>query len=292
MDIISNSSSLASIPLIDKNGQGSCQLYIFTGKGGVGKTLASLAFTKTLQRRPGIQAVYCSFNKNLNENLADLCQTLKIPFLQLRSEESTKHYLAKRLKSQVIASWIIKTPFFQSLIRMIPGITYLLLMGDILDRLDRDNDKVIVLDSPSSGHVLTMFEANYNFKEIFGSGLIVKDIEKMQQLLSSPAFLKVFILTLPTLMAVHESIELRDHLKKLGISNTDLIANDSFSQIPYLIKEKGDDLPKFLQKKISLEQDVLSKYRDEFRAIIPHIDDDEEVHIVEKLISFLEGDER
>ncbi|MBP9681678.1 MAG: hypothetical protein KBD76_09760, partial [Bacteriovorax sp.] len=93
------------------------RLYIFTGKGGVGKTALAMAFTKYLESR-GINVKYNCFHQTPEKILE---KELNLPTIDRRLEQSAEVYIAQKLNSTTIASWIMKTHFFKSLFQMIPG---------------------------------------------------------------------------------------------------------------------------------------------------------------------------
>ena len=100
------------------------RFYIFTGKGGVGKTTLSLAFTKKLKEQ-GVKVKLAYFKTTKLEEstihyqeVQKKAQDLDIEPLGLDLLESAQAYIQKKLGSKTIASWVIKTPFFKSLINM------------------------------------------------------------------------------------------------------------------------------------------------------------------------------
>lgn len=240
------------------------RLYIFTGKGGVGKTAYSLAFTRHLQQR-GHKVQYNSFDQAAP---IELCQKFGLQELELTNAQSASKYIEKKLGSAMIANWILKTPFFSSLFDMLPSLGHMILFGHLVELLQNDPELTIVMDSPSSGHALTMFESSFNFMEMFKSGLIVEDIKRMHEFLYEKESIQTSILALPTLMATQESAELKTQLQKLHVS-TQLLLNDSFLHIPALTENK-DELPEFLQKKLDLEREVMQNNSDEFAHRFPH----------------------
>src|SRR6476469_5824361 len=94
------------------------RLYIFTGKGGVGKTTLSKAFVKYLVEHDH-EAVYLTFqNSSLGDSHSGNSEKTVngIREISLDLEESARGYIEKRLNSKMISSWIVKTPFFRALI--------------------------------------------------------------------------------------------------------------------------------------------------------------------------------
>lgn len=240
------------------------RLYIFTGKGGVGKTAFSLAFTRYLQQN-GYKAQYNSFDQPAPQ---ELCDKFGLNALELTNAQSASKYIEKKLGSAMIASWILKTPFFSSLFDMLPSLGHMILFGHLVELLRNDPDLILVMDSPSSGHALTMFEASFNFMEMFKSGMIVEDIKKMHEFLYEKESIQTSILALPTMMATQESTELKTQLEDLHLP-TRLLLNESYLQVPALNHER-EKLPEFLQKKLSLEQEVIQTNQQEFAHCFQH----------------------
>lgn len=257
------------------------RLYIFTGKGGVGKTSLAMAMTKHLEHQ-GLKAKYNSFYQT-PEKL--LWKELALPVLDIELFSSAETYIARKLKSTTIASWIMKTHFFKSLFQMVPGLGHMILLGNIIDELEKDPELTIVLDSPASGHALTMFESSSNFKKIFRAGLIVKDIERMHNFLATPGYLKTLVVTLATELAMNEARDLKtelDHETTGPELNVSIIVNDSFLKYVKNNAINEADLPEFLAKKIELERAIIGE-----TPALPHIDENTQTDIIKKLTPYM-----
>ena len=164
---------------------------------------------------------------------------------------------------------------------MIPGLGHMILLGHILKELENDPELTIVLDSPASGHALTMFESSSNFQKIFKTGLIVKDIERMKSFLEDPKFLKTFIVSLPNEMAINEASELSEDLGVL-YDETEIIINNSFHQFCKLKLINGEELPPFLKLKDQYEIESINSY-----FSLPMISDNKFEQIVNELVPLL-----
>lgn len=233
------------------------RLYIFTGKGGVGKTTLSLSFCKFLEEN-NRKYFYAYIKKNkiqndkaLNESKF-LLDEIEVKTFGLDLKSCSQGYIAKKLGSKTVASWVTKTPFYQSLISMIPGFSYVIYLGQLLELLVEDPELTIVLDSPSSGHAQTMLESTKNFNEIFQSGIVYEDTKKMLDLITKKDFTKVNIISLPTLLALHEAEELQDSLHQMHGFEMAITANN------YLGKFESEELPLFLKDKIQNEKASLT----------------------------------
>lgn len=257
------------------------RLYIFTGKGGVGKTSLAMAMTKHLESQ-GLKPKYNSFYQDPERSL---WSELKLPVLDIELYSSAETYIGRKLKSTTIASWIMKTHFFKSLFQMIPGLGHMILLGNILDELEKDPELIVVLDSPASGHALTMFESSSNFKKIFRAGLIVKDIDRMHDFLAKPGHLKTLIVTLANELAMNEASDLKKELDTNTTGpdfNVSILVNDSFLKYVKDNQIEESELPDFLKNKIELEKEIIGKNHS-----LPHIDENGQSAIIKKLSTYM-----
>ena len=239
------------------------RLYVFTGKGGVGKSSLALSLAHHLARTKK-RVLYLTFNQ---PETPRHCEELGIPFRQLQEEDSAQKYMAHKLNSELIASWIGGSHFFQSIYKMIPGLSHLIFMGHLLSILEEDPQLTIVLDSPSSGHTKVLFESSHNFKRIFRTGVIVDDIENMHCQLRTNDFLKIIVVTTPSLMAIQEGEELVSFLSSLKLPLPgQLVINNLLSRTI----ADPPQLHPYLKSKIAQERDVLSRVDLTTPILFPH----------------------
>jgi anion-transporting ArsA/GET3 family ATPase len=255
------------------------RLYVVTGKGGVGKTTLALAIAKALIKQER-KVLYNSFDATPN---LVLCQMVGVPVLDLKLDHSVTVYMARKLGSMTIAEWIMKTPFFSSLFAMVPGLGHMILLGHIIDMLEKDPELIIVLDSPSSGHALTMFESPINFGDIFGQGVLAEDIKRMLAFMASPNGIRTIISTLPSAMAVHEGLELKEELERRGLNDFKVVLNEYLPNTIERLHINKADLPAFMAKKCALEEEALQQFEKAPIAIFPFIPDLSPLHITNEL---------
>lgn len=246
-----------------------CRLYIFTGKGGVGKTTLSRAFVRYLTEHDH-EAVYLTFKtQSLGDTHTGTTEAMVngVKEIALDLEESARVYMEKKLNSKMIASWIVKTPFFRALINMVPGFNYLIYLGKVLE-MGRDNSRlIVVLDAPASGHALTMVESTTNFKQIFGSGIIFDDTTKMLSRLNDPEYTKIHIVSLPSLMSWQEALELRASLRERTPVNVEITVNNCLYP---LLEKQLEELPPNLKEKVLNEQKLVLNNQNEMQCILAH----------------------
>lgn len=270
------------------------KLYIITGKGGVGKTTAALALCKFLKdNNHNVEYTYFQ-TTSLNaqdkafEQNEKLANELGIKTNGLVLAESAEMYIAKKLNSQIIAKGVIRAPFFKALLDMIPGFNYLIYMGQILqeikDAQDKQEELIVVLDSPSSGHALTMLESTTNFQNIFRSGLIFDDTQKMLALLNQSDFTQIQIITLPNQLALSEATELEEKLGKITPAPVSIFANNSISHISGIAKQ---DAPDFIKKKIEIELETIKESN--IKSVLSHSIKLTPIEIVKDLVPSMEN---
>lgn len=245
------------------------RLHIFTGKGGVGKTTLSKAFVRFLNEHDH-EAVYLTFqNQSLGENHTGTKEKIVqgIREISLDLEEAARGYIEKRLNSKMIAGWIVKTPFFRALINMVPGFSYLIYLGKILEMGKENPRLIVVLDAPASGHALTMVEATANFRNIFESGIIFDDANKMLSLLNNPEYTKIHVITLPSQMSWQEASELRASLRERTPVEIEITVNNCLFP---LLENSLDELPEALKEKVLNEKKLVQDNLSEMQCVLPH----------------------
>jgi len=228
------------------------RLFLVTGKGGVGKTLFSLALSTYLKDQKD-DVCYVNFQ---NEILPNDLKKLEIKTISFDILESTETYIAKKLNSSIVAHWIMKTPFFNSLLQILPGLQHLITLGHIIDHLEHNPELIMVLDSPATGHALTMLKACSQFKKIFKFGPLVKDIERIEKFLATRNQLQIFILALPQELPLAEARDLEEEIHKIGKWKTKIILNQSLSDSLQELTE----LPEYFNKKLALEKKILKEF--------------------------------
>ena len=253
------------------------KLFIFTGKGGTGKTSLALAWAKYLIKKKR-KVLLNDVGQNPD---FELRRTLKIPYLNLDMNSCMKDYMAHKLGSVIISNWIMDTSFFKSLFKILPSLSYITYLGKIIKTLQEDQSLTIVIDAESSGHALAMLESPFNFKDIFLSGLLVEDLHQIINYLSDQNNTTIFTLCNPSNMAITETQELISKISELGIPEVYPIINNSYH------KAGINNPPDFIKKKINLEKKSMKDTGFQEVMMLPHLLELEDINIINELTNQL-----
>ena len=181
---------------------------------------------------------------------------------------------------------MVKTPFFRALINMVPGFNYLIFLGRILEEIKHgENDPIMVLDAPASGHALTMMEATQNFQQIFESGSVFEDTSKMLSALLDPKFTRIHIISLPTMMSWHEAQDLKIELDKRTPVGKAITINNCLS---LGLPKSTEALPKALEQKIANERQLLDQEQGQYILALPHSLSENDDKIQQDILGSLE----
>ncbi|MGB0453403.1 MAG: ArsA-related P-loop ATPase [Bacteriovoracaceae bacterium] len=258
------------------------KLHVVTGKGGVGKTTYAMALTNYF-----IEKGHRTFYVNLfDQESKETLEELSIPSKHFEVSHSMKSYIARKLGSEMIAKWISEAKFFKALFNILPSLGMMIVLGHILDELEKDPELKIVLDAPATGHALTLFDSTNVFKKIFKEGTLVKDIVKINQFLYDESKVQFHIISLPSELSLGEGQELESSLRNMGYKKSYFILNDALS-LSSGIQESSESLPEFLKKKIEYQKEVTKSFEDKLHIQIPFIAKKDPKEIVTKLSSLL-----
>ena len=248
-----------------------------------------MALTKVLNDR-GVKAQYTAFD----QKTPDYVGKKNLPNFSTTVEQSCEMYISLKLGSSTVGKWVMKTPFFKSLLQMLPSLGHMILLGHYIKSLEDDPELVIVLDSPSTGHARSMFESTKNFKDIFKLGVLVDDINKMNRFLFSSEDVKIIVSSIASEMSLQEALELESYLSEKGHSNLMTTLNNSlFSsmQISAVSDEasKKEKNPLFLETKLKNEETIIDQFIHQIKHQIPKIFSHEQDVIIDEMEKYMDG---
>jgi anion-transporting ArsA/GET3 family ATPase len=205
------------------------KLLFLGGKGGVGKTSVSLALAR-LHARAGRRTLWVEF-ENPAHPLGEM-QPEGPSLWRLNCEAGTafEEYIGIKLKLPGLAKIFLQNKVTRYLAKAAPGIHELVLLGKVW--FERAHFDRIVVDLPSTGYGVAMFQSTRNFARLFKGGPIHEDAEAMHATFGDPTLAGHVIVSLPEEMPLVESLELRDLLTELFPGNPpELILNRRLPQV-------------------------------------------------------------
>jgi hypothetical protein len=188
------------------------KLIFVSGKGGVGKTAVSQALALALSRK-GRTTLWATFEDPFLPRGELLKLSEKLFHLNVHASAAFEEYIALRLGSGLLTRLFVQNKLIRYLSQAAPGLPDLLLLGKLWH--ERDHYDHLVVDMPSTGYGLAMFQSTQNFARLFKGGPIHRDAEGMLETFGDLHLTGHLVVSLPEEMPLQESLELSDFL--LGI---------------------------------------------------------------------------
>ena len=205
------------------------KLLFVSGKGGVGKTAISQALARSISEK-GLKTLWTTF-EDPTRPLGEL-QPVAPNLWHLNSEAGIafEEYASLKLGSGTLTKIFVQNKLMRYLAKAAPGIHELVLLGKVWwERMNYDR---VIVDMPSTGYGLTMFQSTKNFATLFRGGPIQRDAEAMLATFGDAKECGHLIVALPEEMPLVEGLELDQFLKKLFPENpAAFIANRLFPQV-------------------------------------------------------------
>lgn len=191
-------------------------LLFVSGKGGVGKTVVSQAIALRLSRK-GLRTLWVAFEDPLRP-AGELRQAgPSLWHLNCDSTLAFEEYAALKIGMPALARVFLQNKLMRYLAKAAPGIHELVLLGKVWH--DRTRYDHVVVDMPSTGYGLAMFQSVRNFRDLFKGGPLFRDAEEMLATFHDPKLTSHLIVSLPEEMPLRESLELEEFLRDVFPEN-------------------------------------------------------------------------
>lgn len=197
---------------------------IVAGKGGVGKSTISAALALSAARQ-GKRVLVCELGSKervagllghpepIGYDVVEVADGVEV--INVTPEPALHEYGVIKLRFERLYRVVFENPIMQSLIRMIPGMKELLLIGKawyLEQELDERGDPrwdIIIVDSPATGHGISLLELPHVVTETVKVGPMADEVRTIRDMLTDPKRTVMNVVTLPEEMPTAETLELR-----------------------------------------------------------------------------------
>lgn len=192
------------------------KLIFVTGKGGVGKTAVSQAIALALSEE-NKQVLWVTFEDPTRPPGECVQKNRNLWHLNCDANQSFEEYAAMKVGIPALTRIFLKNKLIRYLAQAAPGIHELVLLGKVWH--ERNNYDHVVVDMPSTGYGLAMFQSTQNFANLFKTGPLYRDAAEMLATFKDREKTALLIVALPEEMPLRESIELGEFLNDLFPDN-------------------------------------------------------------------------
>jgi anion-transporting ArsA/GET3 family ATPase len=184
-------------------------LIFIHGKGGVGKTSISQAIALGLAEQ-GKKTLWVTIEDPTRPPGELLAQGPCLWHLNCSFKLAFEEYVGLKIGLPRLTQIFIQNKLMQYLAKAAPGVHEIVLLGKIW--YERSHYDHVIVDMPSTGYGLAMFQSTENISNLFGAGPLHRDAEAMLKTLRSPEETGHVVVSLPEEMPLRESLELNDFL--------------------------------------------------------------------------------
>jgi anion-transporting ArsA/GET3 family ATPase len=231
------------------------QLVVVTGKGGVGKSVATAALGRLLAAR-GRKVLL--FEVDPRENLHQLLDTQpsggdiinaspRLYLQHIEPRELIDDLVREKLKVKLLVNRVLASPVHRHFTEGAPGLKESAVFGRALRMIEGHGPPalrrpdVVILDAPATGHGVSWLTAPQLVADVVRSGPIGHMAKLISEFLADRARCGVVVVTTAEEMPVEESLELIDALDaRFGREPEVVIANALY---PAVDEDKESDDP-------------------------------------------------
>ena len=202
------------------------RLRIITGKGGVGKSTVAtaIAMAEAQKGRTTLLAeihagdrVSCMLESQpVGGHMRELLENLYVVDMNL--EDSIKEYALLTMRFETIYRTVFENRFVKPLIRFIPSLTQMEMLGKIWHHQSQKENAEpkfdrIIIDAPSTGHAISMLRTPMALESVMPPGPMKEHAKSIRALLQDPTRTLINIVTIPEEMPIVELIELQEQFR-------------------------------------------------------------------------------
>ena len=198
------------------------KLVFVTGKGGVGKTTVASALALFASQR-GKKVLICEVDAR--GDVAGFYEAPPTGFNQkeilpglfamtMDTEASLREYLKLQLRIPVVGRIGPLAKAFDFVATAAPGVREILTVGKPVYEVRERNYDLVVVDAPSSGHIIGLLAAPQAINNLVKVGLIRSQTDWLLEILSDPQVTGLVAVCTPEEMPVNETVELAARVRE------------------------------------------------------------------------------
>ncbi|MGE0615774.1 MAG: ArsA family ATPase [Bacteriovoracia bacterium] len=206
------------------------KILFVSGKGGVGKTTVSQAVALGLSEQ-GKRTLWITFDDPFRTPGERTQHGPNLWHVNVTTATAFEEYMTQKIKVKTLAKLFVNNSLIQYITQAAPGVHELVLLGKVW--WERKNYDHVVVDMPSTGHGLAMFQSTDNFSKLFRGGAAREDAEAMLRTFGDPKESGTLIVALAEEMPLRESLELAEIWQRLFPDSVPhYIVNRRFPDVP------------------------------------------------------------
>jgi len=138
--------------------------------------------------------------------------------VNISPEHAMQEYGLMKLRFQAFYRLVFENPLVSALVRFVPGINDLLMLGKAFNHEREETNgrptwDRIIIDAPATGHGLTFFRLPRIIRDAIPSGNMHNEGAEMWDLMTDPLRTVVHLVSLPEELPVQETMELHGRLR-------------------------------------------------------------------------------
>ncbi len=222
------------------------RLIFVTGKGGTGKTTLSAAIGKAASKmgkrvlvvdtsEGGALGTLFSRGALLSEPV-DLDSNIQ--GVRINPKKVLEEYIQKYISIGFIANRIIRAELFEHLAEATPGLREIMTLGQIWrweKRKDEQDEYIydmIVVDTPATGHGISLLKQPRTLVEMLRFGPIAGQTRAVQEMLQNKDKTALFLVTAPEELPVNEAVQfIRVAEEELNMEIGRIVVNGLYSEL-------------------------------------------------------------